>query len=295
MSSCCRVRCRGVLLAWVLGMLLLAGGGSATGQEQTAAGDDGVLRKPIPERLIVLTFDDGPASHARFVAPLLKELGFGATFYVCGPDAFKDGKNWDAGFYLSNQDLTRLHEDGFEVANHTLLHKANRLEDFTALEERLKACEVPRPTTMCWPVYRVKPELVPELVKSGYVLGRGGHERPYRPTIDHPMDVPSFTIKQDVTQAGFIAAVRQATEGRVVVLTFHGVPDEQHPWVTLEPKRFKQMMDYLKRNHYRVIAMRDLAGYLDMDKAQRLAMTKPNVEDASPEKLLEDEAEAPAE
>jgi peptidoglycan/xylan/chitin deacetylase (PgdA/CDA1 family) len=31
---------------------------------------------------IVLTFDDSVASHATFVAPLLKKYGFGATFFV---------------------------------------------------------------------------------------------------------------------------------------------------------------------------------------------------------------------
>ena len=36
----------------------------------------------IPDKLVVLTFDDAVKSHRTFVAPLLKELGFGATFFV---------------------------------------------------------------------------------------------------------------------------------------------------------------------------------------------------------------------
>jgi peptidoglycan/xylan/chitin deacetylase (PgdA/CDA1 family) len=32
------------------------------------------------ERLVVLTFDDAVETHRTFVAPLLKELGFGASF-----------------------------------------------------------------------------------------------------------------------------------------------------------------------------------------------------------------------
>jgi len=42
----------------------------------------GVLLKPIPDKLVVLTFDDACLSHATLVAPLLKKHGFGATFYV---------------------------------------------------------------------------------------------------------------------------------------------------------------------------------------------------------------------
>jgi peptidoglycan/xylan/chitin deacetylase (PgdA/CDA1 family) len=36
--------------------------------------------EPIPEQLVVLTFDDSAKSHFTYVRPLLKELGFGATF-----------------------------------------------------------------------------------------------------------------------------------------------------------------------------------------------------------------------
>ena len=44
---------------------------------------------------IVLTFDDLVASHATFVAPLLKKYGFGATFFITeGFDFAKDKKNY---------------------------------------------------------------------------------------------------------------------------------------------------------------------------------------------------------
>ncbi len=33
----------------------------------------------VPDKIVVLTFDDAAASHARFVAPILKKYGFGAT------------------------------------------------------------------------------------------------------------------------------------------------------------------------------------------------------------------------
>src|ERR1043166_4289045 len=36
----------------------------------------------IPDKLVVLTFDDAVKSHRTFVAPFLKELGLGATFFV---------------------------------------------------------------------------------------------------------------------------------------------------------------------------------------------------------------------
>jgi peptidoglycan/xylan/chitin deacetylase (PgdA/CDA1 family) len=41
-----------------------------------------VLRRPIPDKLVVLTFDDGSISQLRVAGPLLRELGFGATFFL---------------------------------------------------------------------------------------------------------------------------------------------------------------------------------------------------------------------
>jgi len=48
----------------------------------TNAGSGQEKLLPIPDKLVVLTHDDRSNSWIRFVAPLLKEYGFGATFYV---------------------------------------------------------------------------------------------------------------------------------------------------------------------------------------------------------------------
>ena len=43
----------------------------AVGQTATAPDPNGVLRKPIPDKIVVLTFDDGPVSGYSVVAPIL--------------------------------------------------------------------------------------------------------------------------------------------------------------------------------------------------------------------------------
>ena len=37
---------------------------------------------PVPDKTVVLTFEDSVRSHLTNVAPLLKKNGFGATFFV---------------------------------------------------------------------------------------------------------------------------------------------------------------------------------------------------------------------
>src|SRR4051794_15794875 len=57
-----------------------------------------ILKRPIPDKLVVLTFDDAVKSHYTNVAPILKSYGFGATFFVCEfPPDFTDSNkymNW---------------------------------------------------------------------------------------------------------------------------------------------------------------------------------------------------------
>ena len=226
---------------------------------------NGILRKPIPDKLIVLTFDDACASGYTVVAPILKPLGFNASFYVCDFDSFKTRKDW----YMTWRQMSELDRRGFEIGNHTVGHGGG-MDNYLAMEDELFANNGPKMTTVCWPLYGVVWNICPDLAKNGYTFGRGGHERPYRPTLDNPFDVPSFTITESQPIEEFVKKAQQACQGRVVVYCFHGVPDMEHGSVGVEPATFKVMMQYLKANNYKCIAMRDLAEYMDPAKAAKL-------------------------
>jgi peptidoglycan/xylan/chitin deacetylase (PgdA/CDA1 family) len=84
------------------------------------AGYPRILKRHIPDKLVVFTFDDATASHYAVVAPLLKSYGFGGTFYVC-----EFGKNFrDTSKYMNWRQIRELDRMGFEVANHTQSHPA---------------------------------------------------------------------------------------------------------------------------------------------------------------------------
>jgi hypothetical protein len=72
----------------------------------------------------------------------------------------------------------------------------------------------------------------------------------------------AFDGKPDSTLEQFKAAVAQAKDGRIAVMTFHGVPDIKHPWVSTDPAKFESYMQHLKDEGCTVIAMRDLVKYL---------------------------------
>jgi len=231
----------------------------------------------IPDRTVVLTFDDAVQSHLDFVAPLLTELGFDATFFI--------SQLWmeDEENFLSWEDVAELHRMGFEIGNHTWTHlglntpeSAERLPEELALVEReLERVGVPRPISFGWPGNAFCPEALDVLRRKGFRFGRRGMqpELPYGeihlgPLFDRdkhdPLLIPtSADAYPNWTFEHFQKVVDRAKDGKIVILQFHGVPDIAHPWVHTPPEMFQQYMEYLKEKDYRVLALRDLGTYVD--------------------------------
>jgi peptidoglycan/xylan/chitin deacetylase (PgdA/CDA1 family) len=74
------------------------------------------LGRQLPQRSVIVTFDDGYKSFKQYAYPVLKELGFTATLFVY-TDYIGAGRN-----ALSWQDLRDLQAEGFNVEAHTKSH-----------------------------------------------------------------------------------------------------------------------------------------------------------------------------
>src|SRR5262245_18640440 len=74
--------------------------------------------EPVPDKLVVLTFGDSGASQVPVVRPILKRLGFGATFFITEGFSFPTNKQ----DYMTWEQIAQLHRDGFEIGNHTRDH-----------------------------------------------------------------------------------------------------------------------------------------------------------------------------
>ncbi|MDA2926396.1 family 78 glycoside hydrolase catalytic domain, partial [Acidobacteria bacterium AH-259-G07] len=234
----------------------------------------GEVRLPIPDKLVVLTFDDGNQSDLTTVTPILKRYGFGATFFVTGGLSRVRRLTW--------KDIKTLHEDGFEIGNHTGTHPnlilLSKEQIVAELEQIERACEeygIPAPTTFAYPGSHTSPDVLQVLTEKGYVFSRRGvgPEFPhsdkgdlgptYDPTEDHPLLIPTTGASgPNWDFADFVSAVEQARAGKIAVLTFHGVPDV-YPHCSTEPAVFEKYMKYLHEEGFTVIALRDLAQYVD--------------------------------
>ncbi|XOV94505.1 MAG: polysaccharide deacetylase family protein [Bacteroidota bacterium] len=235
-------------------------------------GNSQILKKPIPDKLVVLSFDDAPASQYSVVAPLLQEYGFNATFFVCEfPPNYQDST-----LYMNWRQIKALHEMGFEVANHTKAHskineqsKSEFFSELEYIEDKCDSLGIPQTINFAYPGYRLNASILNYLDEKGYVFARAGGKRAYNPLEDHPYLIPSWATNEN-NKEEILTALGEAKDGDIAVLTLHGVPDMEHPWVNTPPALFKEYLDYLKDNDYRVISIKDLETYIDADEAKNI-------------------------
>ena len=243
----------------------------------TASLSPALAREPIPDRLVVLSFDDSVKSHFTIVRPILLAHKFRATFFITEGFNFKTDKE----HYMTWEEIAHLQRDGFEIGNHTRDHMVVNSKNVGRLKEQIEAINsrcaeygIPRPTVFAYAGNGIDPGALPILKSLGFKFARrgGAPEYPYKegrgfayePGLDHPLLIPSAgDARPDWTLEDFKRAVNQAEFGRIAVLQFHGVPDIAHPWVHSPVERFKEYMQYLDDRHFRVIALGDLERYVD--------------------------------
>lgn len=240
----------------------------ARSQETTSGVDLGNASPAasVPDKLVVLTFDDSAITHATHVGPLLKKYGFGATFFITEGFNFTTNKK----DYMTWEQIRDLHKAGFEIGNHTRRHTAVTRQspgeldaDVAHIEELCSQYGIPTPVSFCYPGYATNDAAVEVLNDRKYRFARAGGARAYDPAKDNPLLIPqAFDGKPDSTLEQFAAAVATARDGKIAVMTFHGIPDGPHPWVSTTPEKLDSYLRHLAHEKCTVIAMRDLARYV---------------------------------
>ena len=142
-------------------------------------------REPIPDRLVVLTFDDAVKSHFTVVRPILLRHKFRATFFITEGFNFKT----DKARYMTWEEIAHLHRDGFEIGNHTRDHMSVGRQNLGRLKEQIEAINnrcaefgLPRTTVFAYPGNGIDPGALPILKSLGFKFARRGGvpEFPYK-------------------------------------------------------------------------------------------------------------------
>lgn len=73
--------------------------------------------RPLPDKPVMITFDDGRANQLQYAVPILKKYGFTATFFVT--------RKWVTGgsaAFMTGAQVRGLADQGFDVGSHSLTH-----------------------------------------------------------------------------------------------------------------------------------------------------------------------------
>ncbi len=157
---------------------------------------------PLPDKPVMITFDDGYESFHEYAYPLLREFGFKAVFSVVGRYVDKYSKAKDHHVLYSHctwNQLALMQESGYvEIQNHSYnLHTDDRkrrgamknagesLESYRKLlEDDLKKLQIEcsenlgwAPTTFTYPFGLVSPESLPIIKELGFEAALTCHEK----------------------------------------------------------------------------------------------------------------------
>ncbi len=130
-------------------------------------------QKTLPEKPVVLTFDDGWKNQYTNALPILEKYGYTASFAIV--------TNLRGGGYMSWDDVKSLHAKGFEISSHSENHfNLTKISDEKLkieiegskkiLEEKLGAPV----TTFVYPYYAHNQKVMDAVESARYLGARAG-------------------------------------------------------------------------------------------------------------------------
>ena len=197
----------------------------------------------------VITFDDVVRSQLENAVPVLQKHGFKATFFVC--DWFCDSRVHALKQGMFMDDLKTLHKLGFELGNHTKDHAnpaslsvEENMAQVAYIEDLFKELQVPAPKVYAYPGGPYAEPAATAVKSKGYIAARTGGNRPLDLATLNPFDMPSYLFCDDRPDI-FEQAFEALKNGGTAILTYHGIPDVEHPWCNVSVEHFTEQMQRL--------------------------------------------------
>jgi peptidoglycan/xylan/chitin deacetylase (PgdA/CDA1 family) len=136
----------------------------------------------LPDRAILVSFDDAYTDLLEVAAPLLAERGIPAVVFAIaghlgGANDWDHHKGAASLRLLAPDQLTEVAASGIEVGSHTLSHRplpevpaAELDRELVEAAERIEAGGVPRPRSFSYPYGRWSPAVAAAVREAGYAV-----------------------------------------------------------------------------------------------------------------------------
>jgi peptidoglycan/xylan/chitin deacetylase (PgdA/CDA1 family)/glycosyltransferase involved in cell wall biosynthesis len=168
--------------------------------------------RPLPQKPILLTFDDGYEDNYTVAFPLLQRYGFPAVVFLVA-DFSRRTNFWDpdepSAPLLAADQIREMDRAGIEFGSHTVSHPhLTRIGRRQVQEElrRSKACVeelIGRPVySLCYPYGDLNGSVKEDLFATGYEFGVAGDSGPLR-FGDDPGEVRRAQVFPDTDRFGF--------------------------------------------------------------------------------------------
>jgi len=102
-------------------------------------------RAPLPERAVLITFDDGYADNYRYAYPILRQEQVPGTFFVVSATVGKENR-------MTRSQLREMQAHGMEIASHTVHHENLSVMGQEELEMELRDSKMYLETLLGKPV-----------------------------------------------------------------------------------------------------------------------------------------------
>lgn len=197
----------------------------------------------------IITFDDVVASQLTNAVPVLRQHQFQATFFVC--DWFSDSSVNPLQQGMKTTDLIAINRLGYEIGNHSKTHSSpgrlsveENLAEMEAIETLCSSFNLPAPRVYAYPGGPYAQTASDAAQRKGYLAARTTGNQPLDLAHLNRFDMHSYAICDDQPEV-FEQAFTALQNGLPVILTYHGTPDIQHPWVNVAPEHFAAQMQRL--------------------------------------------------
>lgn len=127
--------------------------------------------KPIPEKSVLLTFDDGYMDNYTNAFPILKEFNMNATIFVISN--YLDGKE-----YMSPNAVREMSDYGIDIESHTVSHLRlselsyeQQLNELKSSKEALEKLTGKPVISIAYPEGKYNEDTMKAVLEAGYTMG----------------------------------------------------------------------------------------------------------------------------